>query len=330
VALEVVHQRLHRRGHRRTDVPWRQPGVPVQDGRDLFLQIEAQLVLPPPRRQVHGDANLQQPLPGRLEGGRLAGRHLAHALQRPRVARAEPGQGRPPPRAKVAQPAGTVFQVWLEQEDRVTEARVAGPLLGAQPGDQAVGGGPGHPRAVQGQEAIPQRPIAGQEARVQQRRRRGQVGRRQLQRLGHRAHGVAGVDLGVPEGMQDGPRQLLDLAVGRLRTQEDQVQVRVRGELAPPEAASGQHREAGRRVELCAREVVVHQVDHHRLHLGGQLLGQLETVLAGAQARGGVRPRRRHPGDQGRLRPRFEVAVFGRGHRRGARILNAAASPCRQ
>ena len=98
VALEVVHQRLDRRGHRRADVAGGDGHVPVQPRRHLLLQVEAQLVLAAPRLQVHGDAHLQQPVAGGLERRRLARRHLAQVAQGVRDRRCR--SGRTPPSAR--------------------------------------------------------------------------------------------------------------------------------------------------------------------------------------------------------------------------------------
>jgi hypothetical protein len=296
---------------------------------------------PPAGRSAAGPAGAPPPGDGAMrtlsshsraasKAAALAGRHLPHGLQGPGVAGAEAGQRRPAPRAQVAQPPGTVLEVGLEQEDGVAEAGVAGPLLGPQPRHQAVGRGPGHPGPVQGQEPIaerrsPARKRASSSAVAAVRSVAGSSRASATERTAWPASILAS-----HRGWRMAPASSSMRASGASGHRKTRSQVRVGGELPPPEPAGGQHRDAGQCVELLAVEVVAGQVHHHRLHLGGQLLGQLDTVLAGAQPRGGVGARGRHPGGQGGLRPRFEVAVFARGHRRGDRILNARARPCRQ
>ena len=116
---------------------------------------------------------------------------------------------RPAADAEIAHAARPVLEIGLEQEDRVAEAAVARPLLGAQPRHEVLGRRLGHARAEFRQKLAPQRLVAGQKARVEQRGRRRQIALGQRQRLLERADGVPGVDLGVPERIEDRLRQRL-------------------------------------------------------------------------------------------------------------------------
>ena len=70
--------------------------------------------------------------------------------------------------------------------------------------------------------------------------------RRQRQRLVERADGVAGVDLGVPERVQDGLGQHTHVPARAVGAQDQKVEVRVGRQLAAPEAAGGQDRDRRR------------------------------------------------------------------------------------
>ncbi len=219
VGVKLVHQRLDGGRDRRADVALAGLGVGAQDRRHRLLHGEAQLVLAPPGGVVHGDAHAQQPLARGLKRDREPLVHHPLGLQVARLAAAEARHRRPAPDAQIAHPARTVLQVGLEQEDGVAEAAVPRPLLGAQPGHEVLGGGRGDARAKLGQKAVRQRLIADEEARVEQRRRRGQVRLRQRQRLIERPHGVAGVDLGVPQRVEDRLGEDAHVATGAIGAQ---------------------------------------------------------------------------------------------------------------
>ena len=132
-----------------------------------------------------------QPLARGHERLREPARHHALRQQLLRIGRPEARRRRPAAHAQIAQPARPVLEVGLEQEDRVAEAAVALLLLGAQARDEVLGRRLRDAGAERRQELVGQRPVAGQEAGVEQRRRRRQVVGRQRQRLIVGAHRVA-------------------------------------------------------------------------------------------------------------------------------------------
>ncbi len=242
VGLNVAHQRLHR-GRDDGPVVLVVLGgeLGVEDRRDPLLQVEAQLVLPAARGEVQGRAQPQHEIDGPGLGLGLPGRHLAYRPQSLRGRDPEARLGGPPPYAQIADAAWPVLEVRFEHENGVAEARVPALLLLAQPRHQAVRRGPRHARLVAGQKVGGQPLVADQKTGVEQRGRGRQVLLGQAQPIGHRAHGLAGIDLGVPQRHQDGMRQGLDLGVGFLGTEEEQVQVGIRGQLTAAEAAGGEH-----------------------------------------------------------------------------------------
>ena len=182
-------------------------------------------------------------------------------------------------------PPGPVLEVGLQQEDGVAEAAVPGALLGAQAGHEVLGGRRGDAGAKLRQESVREVLVSQQEARVQERRRRRQIGRRQRQRLLERPHGVAGVDLGVPQRIEDRLGQRLRLRAGTVGAQHEKVEVRVRRQLAAAEPAG---REDGDRLGT-ARDLGPRRRDYNVIDVGSQLTGDGDTVGAGPGGGSGAR-----------------------------------------
>ena len=259
--------------------------------RDRLLQREAQVVLPAPRRRVHQDADAHQPFRrGRERLGEPARHHaLRQQLLRDRDV-PKRAMRRPAPDAEIAQAARAVLEVGLEQEDRVAEAAVALLLLGAQAGHEVLRRRLGDPRPEGGQELVRQRLVARHEARVEKRGRGRQVVGGQRQRLVVGAHGVARVDLRVPERIEDRLRQLLHLVAGRLGAQHQQVEVRERRELGAAEAAGREDRH--RRPAL--RHLAPGDVDDDRIDLARKRPRRIDAAR---------RPRLHAPRARRRLAP---------------------------
>ena len=249
VGVVLVHQRLDRRVNRRPDDAPAIARLGVEHRRDRLLEGEAQVILAAPGRRVHRDPDPQQPVGRRPEGLGQPPRHHPLRLQRRGIGRPEAGRRRPPPHAEIAHPARPVLEVGLEQEDRVAEAAVAGLLLRPQPGHEVLGGRLGDAGPEGTQELVRQRLVPHHEMGVEQRRRRGQIGLGQGQGLVEGPHGVARVDLGVPERVEDRLRQLFHLGAGALGAQHQQVQVREGGELVAAKAAGGEYGDRG--LALC-------------------------------------------------------------------------------
>ncbi len=245
-------------------------------GRDRLLQREAQVVLAPPRGRVHRDADPQQPLGRGDEGLGQPPGHDPLVQQLLGVRRAEAGHRRPAPDAEVAHAAGAVLEIGLQQEDRVAEPAVTRLLLGAQARHEVVGRGLGDAGAERVQELLAQLDVARQEARVQQRRRGGQIAGRQRQRLIVRADGVSGVDLGVPQRVKNRLGQRLHVGARRLAAQDQQVQVGERRQLGAPEAA---RREDGDR-RLAFRDLRAGGLDDQRVDVARQRGRNLDAVAA--------------------------------------------------
>ena len=289
VGVELVHQRLDGGRDRGADVALAALGVGAQEGRDRLLHGEAQLVLPAPGRVVNGDADAQQPLVGGRERRRQALGHHALGLQLARVAGPEARHRGPAADAQIAHPAGAVLEVGLQQEDGVAEAAVARLLLGAQAGHEVLGGGGRDARAELAQQLVGQRAVADHEARVQQRGRGRQIGHRQLQRLVERADRVPGVDLGVPERVQDRLGQQRDVPARAVGAQHQQVQVRVGRQLAAAEPAGGQDGDRRR----AAGHVRPGDGVHDGVDVGRQLARDGDPVAPLLDRLPGAGPRRR-------------------------------------
>ncbi len=245
VTLKIVHERLHRRCHRGSNLTWPCRGVGMEEPRNAFLEIETKLFLAPARGQVHGCAHPQEPFPGRFHGRSLTGRHLAHLIELLRVSGLEAHLSCPPPHAQIANSTRAAFQVRLEHEYRVTEARMAAVLFRTQARHKAVRRGLGHARLVARQEPIREISVAGQKPRIEQGGGRSQIGGGQSQGIGDRTHRMPSIHLGIPEGNQDGAGQVFHRAVRRLRAKEKQVQIRIGRQFAPAEPARGQHGDLG-------------------------------------------------------------------------------------
>ena len=273
MGVVLVHQRLDRRVHRRPDDAAAIARVGVEHRRDRLLQREAQVILASARGRVHQDAHPHQPLDAAVNA--CASRPVITPMRQQllRIGRAEAGLRRPATDAEIAQAARAVLQIGLEQEDRVAEAAVAFLLLGAQARHEVLRRGLGDARAEGGQELVGQRPIAGQEARVEQRRRRRQIVGRQRQRLIVGAHGVPGVDLRVPQRIQDRLRQLLDVGARRLRAQHQQVEIGERRQLRAAEAAGREDRDR----RLALGDLAPGDVDDDRVDVGRQHAGCVQT-----------------------------------------------------
>ncbi len=284
VRVVLVHQRLDRRVHRRANDATPVPRVGAEHRRDRLLQREAQVIHAAPGRGVHGDPDAQQPLGGVDECLRQTPGHHPFGQELLGIAGAEAGRRRPPADAEIAHAARTVLQIGLEEKDRVAEPAVARRLLGPQPGHEVLGGRLRHPLAERFQEAAPQILVPGQEARVEEGGGRRQIAGRQRQRLVVRPHGMPGVDLGVPQRIEDRLGQRLDLRPRRLRAQDQEVEIGIGSQLTAAEAPGREHRHRG----LALRHLSAGRLDDDRVDGAGKRSRHLDPVSAGAHRRGGA------------------------------------------
>ena len=243
-----------------------------------LLVVEAQPLLAPAGDQVQAPTQARERASLAVERGEFVLAELAHGHQRFQVARAGHAPRHPAQRLQVAQAAGAVLEVGLEVVRGVAEARVAVAQLLALGVEERAR----RPAALR-RDGVGQRAhrILGavQQARVELRGEHGDVGDRRIV-LRQRAHRMAQRQAAVPEQREE-PRQRL--AVPRLRGfvgQHQQVDVRLRKQLAMPIAAHREQRQAG----------VVAQAAHpgisqQRIHRGAARAGQAVDVLASVEAR---------------------------------------------
>jgi hypothetical protein len=282
--------------HEGLDAPQDRSVLVAEAVRDLALQPQGEDVPRALLLVMQFRADAQQLVVRAVEllalgGGQHAGLdevlHGAEAALHP----AEPDQV-----LVIAQAAAAALDVRFLQEDGVARLGVAVGLVGHAPLEEfllvAVHAAAGEDFLELGEEGL----IAAEEARLQQRGFRAQIGVGLRDQLGQRARGVAHLEADVPQDIEHVLDDVVDLR-GELRVvvrmQEEDVDVAVGIELAAPEAAHGQQRDARRVVQVrlamglpgAGPDVAQHDGDHVRPALAqiasaaAALVLQLDPVL---------------------------------------------------
>ena len=232
--------------------------------RQLGLQIEGQALLRPSGEIVQMAAH------GPEEGGRLLeGRHLGGA-QHPAVDQGgdlihlieifgDPVEG-----MEVAQASLALLDVGLQRIARIAGALVALVALGELGLDEveAVAGGDLAPEAAL--QLLEQLRIAPEEAGFQQPGADGHIRLGLADALVHRAGGMADLEAQIPEAVEHELHHLLAMGRQLVGQQEQEIDIRAGGELAPAIAA---HRHQGQM-------------------LAGAGIGQREDLLGGVVVEG--------------------------------------------
>ena len=236
--FEPARQLSERRGRRELDhararvqVPQEgidaRPAVPPVPERlgDLLLIGEQQHVGRTVGEVVELVPRPEQHLAGTLEVGPLDGREVTARLEDLR----EPSHDR-----TVPQPSGSVLQVRLEQVRRVSLPRVTHRRLLAYGIEELRPPLAGLAQRG-GREFLEQLGVAGEQPRVEERRLGLEVDRSELEGVLHGADGVADLEAGVPQLVEEPLAHLRrDPASG---VEHHQIDVGVRTELAAPVAA---------------------------------------------------------------------------------------------
>ena len=241
--------------------------------RDLALDVERQPLLGAAGEEMHVAAHRPEEILAAAE--QLVFLLVEHAAldQFVRLAHAVDVFGDPEQRMQIAQAAFAVLDVRLDQVARLAGAAHAVLALGELGGDE-FGRGVAHHLVVEAcHQFVEQLLVAEQEARFEDGGADGHVRLGLADAFVHRAGGVADLEPGVPQAIEDGFRDRLapgGLLVGQ---QEQQIDVGA-GRLQPAAvAAGGDHRHALglgrilRRIEMLARELE-QQADDSRLPAG--------------------------------------------------------------
>ncbi len=200
----------------------------------------------------------------------------------------------PEQRVQVAQAALAVLDVGLDEVARLPGAAM--PLLAlGELGRDELGRGALHDFAVEtSDQFVVERPVAGQEPRLQDRGADGHVAARLADRFVDRARGVADLQAHVPQAIEDGFGHLL--APGGLLVGQDEQQIDVGFRRHQPAAiaAGGDHRHAlgagrdRRAVQMLGRGRIEDADDlvlHHAEPFGA---APAVTVLQEQRLRGGA------------------------------------------
>ncbi len=259
------------------------------------LHVEHEHVLAAARQQVQARAQTLQELFVATQLLEFAiGEQVARKQFRPAVA--EPrGLGHPQDDLQITQPAGAFLAVRLEAVGRVLVFRVAltnFQLLAAKK-CQGI--------EIDGEallECLEKRPVAGDETRFEQARLHRDVSLRFAQAFVDRAYGRSDLDADVPEEPDERLHVRRERVAVGAAMQHENVDVRVRVQLAASVAAHGHERELPRHLALGPR--VAHGLvdglaqavqEHVDLAVRGEALDELGLAFLErlTERRGGVR-----------------------------------------
>ena len=232
----ALHQLLAR-------APGRRVGEP-ELVRERALQVEHEAILAPAREIVepHPQRAYQPLLP--RHGARLLQRDQPGAREIAPSAPETGGARDPQDRVQVAQPARAFLDVGLEVVGGVVILEMSLLLLEHL---RFVERQHVHRRGKAAAESAMQSPGSGYETVLEQARRDRDIDRHLVDALGDRAHAVADVEPGIPEHADQAFDERGVAGVGRSGQQDQDIDVGVREELAPPVAADGHQRGVGRR-----------------------------------------------------------------------------------
>ena len=219
-------------------------GAVAQTGGDLLLEVEGQPLLGAAGQIVQMAAHGGQE-PFRLnEGRKLGGRE--HALRRQLAHLVHPVEifGDPVEGVEVAQPALAFLDIRLDDIAAVAEAQMPLVALGQFPLGEFRAGLLHQLLGEAGAELPVKSGFAPEEARLQQARADRGVPAGEAEAFLDRTGGMADLEARVPEQQQHIFDDLLDPGRDLPGQQEQQVEVRVRGEAAASIAALGRQREA--------------------------------------------------------------------------------------
>ena len=281
-------------------------GVGVAEGAGhRVLLLEEQAVAGSAGAPVQLDAHAQQRVVGVAQAGVVL-------VPQDRAGGLRPRQG-----VDVAHAAPALLQVGLEQEGDLARPLVALAHAGRQGGEPALG--PLAPLQLGlARQLVAERAVAGQVAGLEQTGGGVEVVGRQGQRLLHRAHRVAQLQPGVPDRVPVAVGQLAD--VGPAPVQQQDVDVRLQRQLAPPVAAHGHQRDAPGIAALHRGDV---QLLQPAVDLGGPRLAQLapDQRVVGGELGPGIEDRHRW----GRAYRRARAAP--QGERRGHTVFTKRRRP---
>ena len=235
--------------------------------RDLALDVERQPLLGPPGEKVHVAAHRPEEIAAAAKPAVLA--RVVDAVRDELLALAHAIDvfGDPVERVQVAQPALAVLDVGLDQIARLAGAAVALFPLGELGGDEFRAGSL-HDLLVEARDQlVVELAVAEEITRLQQRRAHGHVGLGLADALVDRARGMADLEPGVPQAIEDGLGD--GFAPGRLLVgkQKQQIDVGARRQHAAAIAAGGDDRHVLgfrrvlRGIEVLRRELVQHADD---------------------------------------------------------------------
>ena len=252
---------------------------------DHRLEVEGQAFLGAAGDQVQMKSHGPEEVPGTANGlrfllgdqpaaGGTDAHQFGHALHAEGVAR------KPVQRLQVAQPAAALLQVRLDQEGAVAVARVAarafGPLGREELSETPIGACLGE---VLG-EAREDGGLAGETARIEQRRQDGGIGFRVVEAIGDAARGMPDLEPQIPEQIEHELDRALAARRHRGFREEQQVDVRERCKHTAPIAARRHQAKGG---------LLLPRVGHHRLGVAvdrfDQGIGECRHPARGRQAR---------------------------------------------